>query len=647
MGRCFGHLEGILMSAPLGSLKRPSRRKPLAACVAVAFALGGASVVHANTFFVSNCAQSGVGSLAAATAAAPGDFVTINITNNSACLHNVNVNGNTVTEVLQLANSTPTFGDGVTINGPGANVFGISGKNAYRALKSTGALTVTDLTVYNGKYLKVGNGTVAYGGCIYGHLGLTLSGVNAFNCYAHQIGSTGGAKGAAFATFLGPVSLTDTNVVQTVAYGSTSARGGAVYSFGDLTMTNSTISGATAHAAGAAATDHVQGGAAFSFGKVTLDSGSIIDAGYAHQTATTGGQASGGGIWADKKVFVHGGSSVVNSIANTQSASLSLGGGIFSSANVATGYIADKATVEANYAYSKTGTARGGGIYSNTGTNAKYSYITQNRAGGPNSRAGGVYAKGGFSSKYSYFWLDTASGGGAVIVPTGSTYMRGTTMKTNNVAFAALDAWSGCNGGGGGDINSTVKVYQSTIAFNGNGTGGAAVYVCANATTFLNNTIAYNRAGSPSVRIKGTGTNPTLTITSNILSGNNYGVAQTLNDLTATGVTISGDHNLIRAPSGGVPGDTIVGQCPLFYPGRFLFEGIQYQYVLRHEVTSPATNAGSNPNSYTTDQRGGGVNSTPPRVSGPPGGPAVADIGSYEIDQSDEIFDQRFEGCEI
>ena len=56
---------------------------------------------------------------------------------------------------------------------------------------------------------------------------------------------------------------------------------------------------------------------------------------------------------------------------------------------------------------------------------------------------------------------------------------------------------------------------------------------------------------------------------------------------------------------------------------------------------NPAIDAGSNQLVLGSDQRGGSVTATsPPRVSG-----SKADIGAYEVDQNDIIFDHEFEGC--
>ena len=119
-----------------------------------------------------------------------------------------------------------------------------------------------------------------------------------------------------------------------------------------------------------------------------------------------------------------------------------------------------------------------------------------------------------------------------------------------------------------------------------------------------------------------------------------------MSDFNAVGVTVSGDHNLIRTPGVGVPADTIQGKCPLLYPLHTVFLDGQFQSVLRHAVKSPATNTGSNLLGLTADQRGGSITATsPPRVSGPPGGSALPDIGAYEVDQADIIFDSEFDTC--
>jgi hypothetical protein len=254
-----------------------------------------------------------------------------------------------------------------------------------------------------------------------------------------------------------------------------------------------------------------------------------------------------------------------------------------------------------------------------------------------------VYSSDGLISQYSYFYANSASlTGGAVNVTGGNSTVRGTTVAFGSAAVCC----SGLDLHAGGA--STVSITQSTIAEN---SGSAAAYVRAYNTKIYNNTIVYN--GNSGASMSGLQVNPgntgsTLTIASNLMSSNTYGASATKNDfLVGSGDTISGDHNLIRNPGTGVPSDTITGKCPLLYPGQFLvLFNKQVQYPIRHEVKSPATNTGSNPLDLTADQRGGDPSATnPPRVSGEPGTTALPDIGAYEINESDEVFDNRFEGC--
>jgi hypothetical protein len=624
---------------------------------------------HAATWFVSNCANSGVGSLpAAAAGAVNGDTISISISDNSACSHNVQG----VTEVKVLS-SNLTLGTGVTISGPGSTTFGISGTQNY-SVRSTGDLTVNDITVMYGKYLKNTAGGFARGGCIYANNNLTLSGVNTYHCYVHESNTgSGTAAGGAVAANNGAVTMTNTVITNSKATGY-NVRGGAVYGWtGGVSMTNSRITaktnaykyGSQAVSTGGSGSNYAQGGAIWSDGTTALTNSRVYH-GKAYVQSTSGGPAVGGGIWSHGNVTMYGGSIVAYSNATTEGNANALGGGVYSAAgvyvgNVAFGSIAaTNSTVAHSQAYSKSGNARGGGVYSVGPTELKYAYIHANSAVAPASTVsavgGGTYSKNGLTTKYAYFYRNSSAVAGAAKVTAGNVSIRGTTVFENYASnkYAGLDLTPG-----GG--SSTVTIEQSTISSNSNtgGSGaGAGMFVQAQTSKLYNNTIVYNHSGSgPSVEFKYSSASGTsVGLYSNLISSNSYGGSNTKNDLSiiTTGigpggpVTISGNHNLIRTPGTGVPGDTIVGKCPLLYPGFYKYINLQYQWIVRHEVKSPATNAGSNPLNFTSDQRGGAANqSSPPRVSGPPGGTAVADIGAYEIDQSDEIFDSRFETCTI
>jgi hypothetical protein len=88
-----------------------------------------------------------------------------------------------------------------------------------------------------------------------------------------------------------------------------------------------------------------------------------------------------------------------------------------------------------------------------------------------------------------------------------------------------------------------------------------------------------------------------------------------------------------------MPPDTL-GTCPLLAPLGDYGGDAPTIKLLGH---SPAIDHGNNlvPN-LNYDGRGPGF----PRSSGPPHGTAVPDIGAYEVNRSDELFDNTFDaGC--
>ena len=625
-----------------------SRRRPLAACVAAMFALSAPGLASAAVDWqVTSCgdtAAAGTLRWAANNAnGANGDTINLTtITDFSACDSGLNGANGTVAHTLQVGSTITLATGGVTINGPGASTLAVSAViGNFRVLTSPGDLTVKNLTV---KYASPSKATGSYyGGCIYAHNNLTLSGVNLTHCY---LSNTGSAKGGAVASFDNNVTMTNVLITNSTATSTTNgnAFGGAVYAYDAADMTNSTIQASgngnvAAYVTGGAGS--ALGGAVHSHssssGGVDLD-GSRIYTAKAKVTSTTGGSANGGAIWSADGVTLSNSSSVKNSLANTASTAASknaLGGAIYTGSTA----IVYQSTIEGNSTTtsSSSGVSEGGGIFSKGVTDAKYAYITVNSSG----RGGGIYSTGGLISQYSYFWHDTASQyGGAIDVSAGNSTVRGTTVNYNTASVG----WSGLDLHAGGA--STVSVIQSTVAHN---SGAFALYSRAFSTTLDNNTVVYNNNSGNSmagVEVVSGNTNSTLELSSNLLSSNTYGSSATKNDFTESGITITGDHNLIRTPATGVPGDTITGKCPLLYPGKFTFINKQWQFPIRHEVKSPATNTGSNPDGLTADERGGATTATnPPRVSGEPGTTALPDIGAYEINESDEVFDSRFETC--
>ena len=163
-----------------------------------------------------------------------------------------------------------------------------------------------------------------------------------------------------------------------------------------------------------------------------------------------------------------------------------------------------------------------------------------------------------------------------------------------------------------------------------------------------NSTIADNTAYGtsttqpPGVQVQG-GT--TVHFESTIIANNLYGNPPATDSDIYSSTTISGFNNLIFASNASIPPDTIVGKCPLLGSLRFNGGLTETQALLSR---SPAIDKGNNTFGDPHDQRGGvSVNGDKnyPRVLGPIGGTARADIGAYELNQADEIFSANFEGC--
>ena len=133
-----------------------------------------------------------------------------------------------------------------------------------------------------------------------------------------------------------------------------------------------------------------------------------------------------------------------------------------------------------------------------------------------------------------------------------------------------------------------------------------------------NSTIASNTSGRPGAGIYLAGIANALTLRSSIVAGNlTTGVHDDIAAMTA--FTIGGSNNLVIAAAANVtlPPGTIHAD-PMLAPLANNGGPTQTMGLL---AGSPAIGAGSNPNGYANDQRGGGY----PRVVG-----AAVDIGAFE-----------------
>jgi hypothetical protein len=298
----------------------------------------------------------------------------------------------------------------------------------------------------------------------------------------------------------------------------------------------------------------------------------------------------------------------------------------------------------------------GGGIFTWGGLTAKYSMIEANRAYAHGTTAirvhgGGAAVRGDLVTQYStidgnvVFDSGTPfaddSGGGLYL--TGNAFIVGSTVSGNqaeeaggifiiqrNTPIAATIIDSTISG------NHALDEVGGLLAVNV-GSGVSSI-------TLRNSTVAFNTAvarnwGSGVGVVAGTNTaSSSITLESSLLSNNAYTGGGPDSDFAAYAgnggaFTIAGANNLIRVTANAVPPDTITGACPDLGPLRDNGGPTKTHALLSR---SPAIDRGNNANTLSYDQRGVPY----ARVSGP-----AADIGAYEVQQGDIIFNNGFDGC--
>ncbi len=238
----------------------------------LAFALGVVAiglfppVASAATWTVTNCNDSGAGSLRAAVAsAASGDAIGFDLS--PAC------------STITLTSGEVEIANSVTISGPGANVLAVSGGNASRVFQVDSGVTanISGLTIENGQI----EGDLTPGGSGILNSGtLTLS-----NSTVADNVNGGGGGGIANG---GDLTIIDSTVAGNSALGvgdGDAGSGGGIGNQGNLTVSNSTISGNTGLA----------GGGIFNLANFGANL-SITNSTVVGNTATDGGD-SGGGVY--------------------------------------------------------------------------------------------------------------------------------------------------------------------------------------------------------------------------------------------------------------------------------------------------------------------------------------------------------------
>jgi hypothetical protein len=259
---------------------------------------------------VTSCDDTGIGTLrGAVTTAVSGDVI--------------DLTGLSCSKITLTSGAISVTVDDLTINGPGASALTVDGHAASGVLNhyGTGTIAINDLTIANGRIA----GYVQHGGaCILSAGNIAISDSEISNCYSYTAHAYGGALCAVGTVTLNQSTLSGNTTkghyyyYYYVGYGwyyfSGGSRGGGAYAGGRFTITNSSVS----HNTAAQTLRGSVGGGLFTRSSGNLISGSTIDNNYAWL---------GGGI----EMLGHFGgepygATIVNSTISGNTALLSAGG---------------------------------------------------------------------------------------------------------------------------------------------------------------------------------------------------------------------------------------------------------------------------------------------------------------------------------
>jgi hypothetical protein len=294
----------------------------------------------------------------------------------------------------------------------------------------------------------------------------------------------------------------------------------------------------------------------------------------------------------------------------------------------------------------------GGAVYTHGNLVLTSSLVTMSQAHATASGAhgGGVYVNGDLTADYSTISYNSTyaapinggRGGGAMIV--GTTMLKGSTISYNS-SYAvgglytqdAVTVDSSTIYGNGASQTAGMRaiynsgspmatIVNSTIAGNHSvaRVGGLNLIIAAKIS---NSTIAFNSAfnGLAGVLMSG----PTLDLESTIIAGNTAsGQADDFNVYGSP--VITGANNLVVTSSAPLPPDTITSDPLLGVIG----DNGGPTWTIPLMAGSPAIDTGNNAAHLDTDQRGPGF----ARAIG-----LRADIGAFEVQESDIIFADGFE----
>lgn len=300
-----------------------------------------------------------------------------------------------------------------------------------------------------------------------------------------------------------------------------------------------------------------------------------------------------------------------------------------------------------------SGRSQGGGVYGKSAVDLKYSVVESNTASGAGNvggYGGGAYSHNSLVAKYSTVSGNTAGntrgfGGGVFVYGNGTitaSTISGNTAKDNGGGIYAHNFFT--------SASNTLTIKNSTVSGNNAGyyTGGVIVNagkVYIDNSTIVSNTAAKGRFGSypftyraPGVATSDAYNAVAVTLQSSLIANNTYGSTEydlSVPKRSSTTVAFSGANNLVRATFAAVPSGTIKISCPLLGPLKFNGGPTQTHALLSH---SPGIDQGNNVLGLSFDQR----QSPFSRQSG-----SATDIGAFEVQQGDVVFNNGFDGCPL
>lgn len=608
------------MARIFASSAHVSRRKPLAACVASLFALAApTTLMAAPTWPVTSCLDDGGpttlrGVINAGTTMS-GDTVDMSgLTGVNACP------GSTITLVTgAIAIPQPSL----TILGPGSGTLqidasGLSGPfgdfRAFTHAVGGGLLTIQSLGLTGGHVYHMI--TRSIGGCLYSEANnVVLTHVDVSYCKMNNGGGYISYGGGVYAK--GNLTLNYSTVTESKASSNGDVRGGGVYAKGNLTLNNSMLSNNSAVAsAGASA----RGGGAYAAGDLTTSHGTV-SGNYA--TSYGGSTARGGGVY---------------------------GKGVLS---------LQFSTVSGNAATSSTGGGSGGGVYSLGSLTLGQTTLSDNKTGGNLSSGAGAAVFGNFTSTYSAVSGNKAYGAGgqaAGLLLKGMINTIATSTISGNVSYGGT---AGVSVSGGNNPGTMFQMSNSTISNNHASNSIGGLYVDSAIAKFYNSTIAFNTDNgvAPGASVGAYQHSVAVTLQSTLMSNNTNGSFANEDDLRTFGspaphlVTFNAapSNTFVRvAGASGLPSDVIAlegqGLCPRL--GQLRNNGGLTQ---THALLSGslAINAGNDVFGAPYDQRGSFIINGMLDYTRFSGDTALADIGAYEVQHNDIVFNNDLEGCPI